>query len=104
MADWIEQYLAPHVTFECSRYFGESDLYANAVGDGGGHKWINDELEHGCMYREILTYPEPISLIDACALLQVDPVEMVIIHNILMEVSRDVDFKGKVCSFEGILF
>lgn len=56
------------------------------------------------MYREILTYPEPISLIDACDLLQVDPVEMVIIHNILMEVSRDVDFKGKVCGFEGILF
>lgn len=104
-SDWIDKTLLPHLTFECSNFVTGSGIYSDAVENLELASWIELNVDYQCFEanRSFVTYPDSISVRDACHLLNVDPSEAVIIHNILLEIRRDPDFDGDVCSWSGVL-
>lgn len=103
-SDWIDKTLLPRLTFECLNFVTGPGLYSKAVENLELANWIELNVDYQCFdaNRSFVSYPESISVRDVCHLLNVDPTEAVIIHSILLEIRRDPDFEGDVCSWSGV--
>lgn len=55
-------------------------------------------------FPAVATYEGTVSIQAACALLDADSEEMVIIYNGFFEITDDPEFNGEVCSIEGVLY
>ncbi|UYM17015.1 hypothetical protein [Endozoicomonas euniceicola] len=116
----IDRYLAPRLAVDCQAYL-EFDPHSatafifSSVVDTDLYYWATDFYAHDGLYsqcdpyesfpRDRVEYPDPISIQDACDLLQLDEHDrpMIMIFNGLVEITRDPSFQGEVCSIEGVL-
>ncbi len=104
-ANWVDKHVLPNLTINCERWpIGYEGLYARQAGDYLLSQWLYYDVTVRCLTLSSLfvTYDSSVTYQDACRLLQVDSRESVIIHNAFIELSRDPDFVGQVCSISGL--
>ena len=110
----IDRYFTPKLGVNCKElkkpheWSEVAQIIAPMVWDKGLWKWLSEKKDSAyeeCQTgRNIVTYEGHVSIQSACVLLDMDPKNYFVVYNSLVEITKDHESNGDVCTIEGLIW